>query len=581
MNSDRFVWLRQYAPIALISAGILALTRPYLLGDTTTYAGQIFDAASGHTGPPYVPLWEFGHLIWRPTGLLLYRALGPILPDWPLPWLKIVAGLIALNLLCAWIAALLFYSIAVRLGLSRWYATALAAGVLCLNAFLDYAHSGHSYVPAVMFLALATRMVLGAASAGSRARAAGWAGLALGMSALLWFPYVLVFPAVVLLAAAWPAATPHTPAERWRVAASLSLGAAVMLLAGYAIAIFAQRLYSAAAIFAWLRDASHGILPSPSLSRTGFGIARSIVYMDDGIQFKRFLLHDPYANVRLPELLGASVGKLSLVCLFFVGLALALVRDAAGRVALAATLTAALPTLVFANFLFEPGQMERYLFLLPFLTVCLAMVLARPGTPFPLLAMMVVPLVAFTGWNLAAMWASTIHAKEEAVARRAGLLKPQWRPSSKVAVLNYQDELVAFVETFPFHPLNRDPLRVFDIIEPSSVRVPTWRQEFATEALAAWAESGDVWLTKRALAYQPRREWAWAEGVDPRVAWKELPEFFSRLEIAADVGGEDGFVRLAPSAANQEFLTGVGILRSHPAARFLHAASGPPAPAAR
>ena len=227
-----------------------------------------------------------------------------------------------------------------------------------------------------------------------------------------------------------------------------------------------------------------------------------------------------------------------------------------------------IPNLLAANFLFESGDTERYLFVLPFACMSFSLILATPGTRRLLAGIMGAALVAVAAWNISAMWFSVIHQKEETLAQRARVLKPYWRQSSTVGVLNYQDGLITFDETFPFNPLNREPLRLFDIIEPSTTRVPTWRQEFATRALGAWAQSGDVWLTKRVLAPRPKPAWAWAEGLQGSVPWTDFPAFFSRFEIAQEIGDEDGFVRLAPSQANRDILWGIGILPKHPAARF-------------
>ena len=125
-NLNQLDWVRRHGPIALISAAVLALTRPYFLADTTNYANQIFSAAD-HPGSPSSPLWESGHLLWRPIGWLLYKVFGPLLPA-ALPLrLNIAVWLIGFSTLCAWITVLLFHSIALRLGASRWVAAGLAS----------------------------------------------------------------------------------------------------------------------------------------------------------------------------------------------------------------------------------------------------------------------------------------------------------------------------------------------------------------------------------------------------------------------------------------------------------------------
>lgn len=573
METKRFQWVGRYLPIALVSALVLALTRSYYLGDTTNYSYQILDLA----GRPWQPgslVWDAGHLLWRPIGLLLYGALGPLLPAGQLPMLKVAECLIGFSILCSWITVLLFYSIALRVGASRWAAFALALAFLCFNAFLDYAHAGHSYVPGVMYLTIAVRLLLSSApnSVTPSASAAAWAGIALAASALLWLPYVLCFPAVILLAACWDLDGLAWPSpDRLRCAFRVSLWAVVVSSAVFVIAFAGDRLYSIAAIVDWFGSTGHGRVPSPSISRTLLGLGRSLAYMDDGIQFKRFLLHDPYARVTLRDLLGASLSMLALVYILLLAAAVGLARSRRGRIALAVALAAVVPNLLAANFMFESGDTERYLFLLPFACLSFALVLATPGTSRLLATVMSAALLVVSVWNLSAMSVPVIRHKEEILAQRARLLKQYWRPSSTVGLLNFQDGLFTFDETFPFNPLNREPLRLFDILAPASTRVETWRKEFATQALAAWARSGDVWLTKRVLAARPKPEWSWAEGLEHSVPWTDFPAFFSRFEVAEQIGEEDGFVRLAPSQANRDILWGIGILPNHPAARFLSA----------
>ena len=571
METKRFQWVVQYLPIAIMSALVLALTRSYYLGDTTNYSYQILDVV-GHPWAPGSFVWDPGHLLWRPIGLLLYWAMGPLLPAGQVPMLKVAECLIGFSILCTWITVLLFYSIAQRLGVSRWVAFALALAFLCFNAFLDYGHAGHSYVPGVMCLTIAVRLLLSrpANSVTPSASAAAWAGVALGVSALLWLPYVLCFPAVILLAACWDLKGLAWPApDRFRCAVRVTAWTIATSSAVFLIAFAGDRLFSVPAIVEWFASAGHGRVISPSISRTLLGLGRSLAYMEDGIQFKRFLLHDPYAPVTLRDLLGTSLAKLTAVYVLLLAAAVGLARSHRGRIALAVALAAIVPNVLAANFMFESGDTERYLFLLPFACLSFALLLAAPGTPRLLLGVMGASLLAVSLWNLSAMSVSVIHRKEQTLEQRARVLKQYWRPSSTVGLLNYQDSLFTFDETFPFNSLNHEPLRIFDIIAPASTRVETWRKEFATQALAAWARSGDVWLTKRVLAARPKPEWAWAEGLEHSVPWTVFPAFFSRLEIAQEIGDEDGFVRLAPSQANRDMLWDIGILPNHPAARFL------------
>jgi hypothetical protein len=61
-------------------------------------------------------------------------------------------------------------------------------------------------------------------------------------------------------------------------------------------------------------------------------------------------------------------------------------------------------------------------------------------------------------------------------------------------------------------------------------------------------------LSQRLKARQPPPDSTWVEGDDPRLSWQEVRTFFSELETTDVVGGEDGFVKLARSPANEQAL---------------------------
>jgi hypothetical protein len=82
-----------------------------------------------------------------------------------------------------------------------------------------------------------------------------------------------------------------------------------------------------------------------------------------------------------------------------------------------------------------------------------------------------------------------------------------------------------------------------------------WRSTFAIDSLGAWQRGGQVWLSKRILADRPKPDWGWTEGDDPRVSWPEIPAFARSLATDREAGaGDDGFVRVAETPANREFL---------------------------
>jgi hypothetical protein len=46
------------------------------------------------------------------------------------------------------------------------------------------------------------------------------------------------------------------------------------------------------------------------------------------------------------------------------------------------------------------------------------------------------------------------------------------------------------------------------------------------------------------------------EGDDPNVHWRDFPAFFSQVELGETIGGDDGFMLLAPTPNNQQLLRG-------------------------
>ncbi len=75
--------------------------------------------------------------------------------------------------------------------------------------------------------------------------------------------------------------------------------------------------------------------------------------------------------------------------------------------------------------------------------------------------------------------------------------------------------------------------------------------------MRVWDAGGDVWFSKRLLSERPRAEWNWVEGDDRRVAWVDLPAFFSQFEMGESVGGDNGFVLLQPTQRNRDYLVAV------------------------
>ena len=104
----------------------------------------------------------------------------------------------------------------------------------------------------------------------------------------------------------------------------------------------------------------------------------------------------------------------------------------------------------------------------------------------------------------------------------------------------------------PFDRLNRSGnVRPIWMIDPINKDVARWPNRFARLAEASWAKGRGVWVEKFALASRPADSLLWVEGDTPNVHWPDVPGFFSRIDFDREIGGPNGFVRVARSAGNK------------------------------
>src|SRR5262249_4514379 len=144
----------------------------------------------------------------------------------------------------------------------------------------------------------------------------------------------------------------------------------------YGSAAALQGIYTPHGFIQWMSASSHGITTG-GFTRMVFGFARSFVNMgNDGVMFKRFLLHDPFNPVSLLDLVRVSLGKFLLFYLVLAILLVALLRTAQGRRFLAFLSLTALPVVTFAGF-WQGGDMERYFPLYPAIFLSLAYALSE------------------------------------------------------------------------------------------------------------------------------------------------------------------------------------------------------------
>jgi hypothetical protein len=140
------------------------------------------------------------------------------------------------------------------------------------------------------------------------------------------------------------------------------------------------------------------------------------------------------------------------------------------------------------------------------------------------------------------------------LARIEGIQKVL-KPGSFIATATLRDRLLQFDEN-PFQPLDSTGrLRAFAIAGFTTQQAHRWQHDFIARTIASWDAGGDMWISRRLLAWHPLPEWEWVEGDDPSVRWRDLASFFTALELGESVGGTDGFVRVLPSAHNRQVLT--------------------------
>lgn len=284
-----------------------------------------------------------------------------------------------------------------------------------------------------------------------------------------------------------------------------------------------------------------------------FGFANSFIDLGgEGGLFKRYLKHDPFNPVRLSDLLWSSVYKLVFTYIFLFCVLINLLRSRRGKLLAALLLVDVLPTIIFALFVFEAGDMSRYVAALPLIFLAIGYAICSDEslrwTKFVIVGFILVSAVT----NVRAMALPTLAQREQRVERRISPLLPLLKPGSRVVTSHLLDEVNNFTRDFLFNPINRSgTLRYYAVVTLNTSQVDHWQQDFAKTVLDVWNDNGDVWVSKRLLSQTPKAEWNWVEGDDSRVSWKDLNNFFLQFDFEKETIEEDGFLLLSRSQRNQ------------------------------
>jgi hypothetical protein len=555
-GSSRRYW--GFGAIVVFYAVAVLFTAPRYFGDTGVYVQHILLFDKGNFSHYPNPLWEFGHLYWRPIGWVLFKCFGGLTPfakGGP-ETLAVTTVLVAFTAICGLICALLYYSIASSLLGHTWKALLVSAAALCFYGFLDYVHTGCAYVAGLMGALGALWAIIRAIDRGRPSWQYGLlSGASFAFAVLVWFPYILALPGILAAALLWDAKRDRDAIamhRRIRLACYACVFAACLIGLGYLFAVFELRMSSAGDLKAWVSASSHGWSQNKRLLRMASGLPRSFIYSgDSGLALKRFLLKDPYAHVTTGALIRQHLWGPVVFFTFGLSLLLAPLRSQNGRHVLWICLAAAMPVLGFAAFVFESGSIERYMPIYPFIALASAYGLSQLSTKKAAPVVILIFAILVIAVNGASLSKAEIDAEIAPAAVRVESLRGKVSSQGLVAMVTHQDGVYQLLTTHPFHAANRqETLPAYDVIETANDRIVKWRQDFSALALDRLKRGQSVWVSKRFLAEQPEPSWYWTEGDDPRISWKELPPFFRQFSYGESVGGPDGFLKLEPSPEN-------------------------------
>jgi hypothetical protein len=534
--------LRPYITWSAVYAVLTCLTAAYFMADTVDYVTDVYNYELGIR----YRLWEFGHLFWRPLGWILLRACEAVVGPTTGTDLRILVTRIFITLnWCAGFACMFLLRAILNRFISR--PLVVACGVTALlfsNAFLNYVHSGSSYVPGLAFLLAGIYLLVFSLEKPSLQQPF-WPACALAIAVCVWFPYIFALPGVLAI----PLFLRNGDRSRWAFALCVTLYTLVLGLIFYGSVLAGTGMITVPAIYEWVTAESRRVGGVSGPTHVIFGFARSLINTgDDAVFFKRFLLHDPYNPVSFLDLLRMSLLK---VILFYTLVILVLRQLIHHSRIMWICLLTAIPVFGFALF-WHGGDSERYFPLYPVFFIGLACSLDDNRTP------------SYTKWvagsfivvsfltNYGATSKLYLKRQQSHIEERVADLRPVLKPGSRLLLADIHDELENFGRSFPFNPVVREQtLHTYPVLNPGTVQTLHWRQDLASQVQKVWTSNDQIWVSKRMLESHPHHDWKWVEGADPRVNWSMLYDYFKQLDYGKSVGGGDGFLLLPHTRKNE------------------------------
>jgi len=184
------------------------VTNAYFMADTVDYVAAVDKYDQGIN---YV-FWDFRHLFWRPLGWVVLHLVNPFLSAAARSEPRIVV--IYIFLVLNWIAglfSLFLFRALLRRFCAQWTIEFSSVTFVFSFAFLNYVHSGSSYIPGLMFLLLGLYFLSRGVDPGTSNSLQYWGPLSLAISVCLWFPYAFAVPGALVL----PLFSPDRNLQRW------------------------------------------------------------------------------------------------------------------------------------------------------------------------------------------------------------------------------------------------------------------------------------------------------------------------------------------------------------------------------
>jgi hypothetical protein len=561
VRPDRGRLLGDCLGLAAVYLLVLLATRSPDFGDTALYAGTVAKHFGGSPFEPTDSLWEFGHLLWRPLGWLLLTLSSPLLTkltDWTV-FMQAAFGMICISWAASVATVVLWYLLLTDFVRSRTVAIFITLALACAHGFLLYTHSGSSYDPGVACLTASLYCI--------RRDRLNLAAVFYALGTLVWLPYILGGPALFLLAAypgRWDLPVRESLASiRLPRAMRFALLSTVIILIVYSLGGAARGVRSVSEAKAWFTDANHGWSQSQRGLRLATGLPRSTFYLGrDGMLFKRFLRHDPYAPAGVADLVKASLWKMGVFYVILALLLYELLRASRSGWPMLVFLAGVVPIVFFAVFIFEPSSPPRFLPAFPFVLLAVGWIFrevpARPRFSAMNLsqAALAACMLVATASNLFAFAAPRILSEDAASWNRIAQLRARIIPNSAIVTTTNQDRMQEYLSRSIFGAVNRpQSFLLYDVMEPGTVRMLQWRGEFAAYVFGTWKNGGEVWVSRRVWSEKPKPDWNWVERDDPLQVWQDLYTYFRPIQTDADCDGSDGFSRVAHTSANIDYLT--------------------------